>query len=201
MYATWVGNVWSFLAEHCWRHSESGTGRMLVVWLYRLWLYIYEPIWVVQGYRMLTASEGQKWWEKRREAASGNGVSNSWESPTPVPAVLVLWANPILFRSADCFQHQHTELILKAIHTAECRTRPVNHSTILQYTLMRQCPVPSAADTRTFGTLTCQQVPPSFQSPEQLTVMDGGAEADIYSFGGVAVEVLEVSVFPWKCWV
>lgn len=51
---------------------------------------------------------------------------------------------------------------------------------------MRQCPVPSAADTRTFGTQTCQQVTPSSQSPEQLTVMEVGAEADIYAFGGVA---------------
>lgn len=25
------------------------------------------------------------------------------------------------------------------------------------------------------------------------------AEADIYALGGVAVEVLAVSVFPWKC--
>jgi len=60
-------------------------------------------------------------------------------------------------------------------------------------------PVAVKVDTKTLSTQTCQQVTPSFQSPEQLTVMDVGAEADIYALGGVAVEVLAVSVFPWKC--
>lgn len=42
-------------------------------------------------------------------------------------------------------------------------------------------------DTRTLGT---QKGAPSFQSPEQLTAMDVGTNADIYAFGGVTVELV-----------
>ena len=47
----------------------------------------------------------------------------------------------------------------------------------------------------TSDTQMCQQDTPSFQFKGQLTAMDWGAGADIYAFGGVAVELLGKAVW------